>query len=301
MERDEQIAMGMNVAVIVATLGRRAEAQDLVADLLAQTRRPDRVVFCVVDPDDAPDCTGADGFEVLHCDRKGSCAQRNIGIDHVAAGTDLLVFFDDDFIPAPDYLEHLVARFEADADLVGATGLVVADGVTGPGLSRQDALAAIAAHRTAFPGGDMAEDPRLGLYGCNMAVRMDVLGAARFDETLPLYGWLEDLDLTAPLRNRGRLVRCRRLVGAHRGVKRGRTSGVRFGYSQIANPVYLLRKGTVPRRYMVENMTRNFAANTLRALRPEPYVDRRGRLKGNLIGLADLLRGRSSPTRILDF
>jgi len=291
----------MRISVVVATLGRQAEAQDLVGDLLGQTRRPDRVVFAVTHPDDAPDCSGAPGFEVLLCARKGSCAQRNIGIDHVAADTDLLVFFDDDFVPAPDYLERLEMCFEADDHLVGATGLVVAGGGTGPGLSRADALAAIEAQRAAFPEGDPREDPRLGLYGCNMAVRMQALGPARFDETLPLYGWLEDLDLTAPLGWIGRLARCRQLVGAHRGVKRGRTSGVRFGYSQIANPVYLLRKGTVPRRYMIENMARNLGANLLRALRPEPYIDRRGRLKGNLMGLADLLSGRSSPTRILEF
>ena len=291
----------MRVSVVVATLGRRVEAQDLVADLLAQTRRPDRVVFAVVNPDDAPDCGNAPGFDVLLCERKGSCAQRNIGIEHIANETDLLVFFDDDFVPAPDYLERLVQRFSESNDLVGATGLVVADGATGPGLSRQEALDAIEDHVRAHPSGDPTEDPRLGLYGCNMAVRMSALGGARFDETLPLYGWLEDLDLTAPLRQQGRLIQCRRLVGAHRGVKRGRTSGIRFGYSQIANPIYLLRKGSVPRRYMVENILRNVVANMLKAIRPEPYVDRRGRLKGNVMGLTDLMRGRSSPTRILDF
>ena len=34
------------------------------------------------------------------------------------------------------------------------------------------------------------------------------------------------------------------LRGVHLGNKRGRVSGLRFGYSQIANPIYLLQKGT---------------------------------------------------------
>ena len=37
-----------------------------------------------------------------------------------------------------------------------------------------------------------------------------------------------------------------RLAGVHMGAKGGRTSGRRLGYSQIANPVYLLRKKTIP-------------------------------------------------------
>jgi hypothetical protein len=39
--------------------------------------------------------------------------------------------------------------------------------------------------------------------------------------------------------------------------------------------------------------------NALRAARPEPYVDRRGRLVGNALALRDLLIGRMTPERIL--
>jgi hypothetical protein len=35
-------------------------------------------------------------------------------------------------------------------------------------------------------------------------------------------------------------------------------------------------------------------------LRNEEYVDRRGRVKGNLTALSDALMGRLSPLRILD-
>jgi len=46
-------------------------------------------------------------------------------------------------------------------------------------------------------------------------------------------------------------------------------------------------------------MGRNLAANILKSLRPEPYVDRRGRLNGNLYGLSHVLRGRIEPEYIL--
>jgi len=42
---------------------------------------------------------------------------------------------------------------------------------------------------------------------------------------------------------------------------------------------------------------RNIASNVVGAVRPEPFIDRRGRLRGNLRGLADVLRGRLDPER----
>ncbi|WP_172970209.1 glycosyltransferase family 2 protein [Erythrobacter sp. THAF29] len=286
--------------MIVATLGRREAAEDLVADLLAQTRRPDRTLFAVIDPDDAPESDPVLGNETLVCEHKGSCHQRNRAIDIVAANSDLLVFFDDDFVPDRHYLERLHDAFESDPSLVGATGLVVADGVNGPGLSRDEALAAIRGKATDFPGGDLNEKPVFGLYGCNMAVRASALGDRRFDEALPLYGWMEDLDLTNQLLAEGELRRIDRLVGAHRGIKAGRTSGVRLGYSQVANSVYLIRKGTAPKRPMYENIAKYLIVNGVKSIWPEPFVDRRGRLKGNLVGMLDWIRGRSRPDRILE-
>lgn len=83
------------------------------------------------------------------------------------------------------------------------------------------------------------------------------------------------------------------------GQKNGRLSGVMLGYSQIANSLYLAQKATVPRVYW-RLRVKNIAANVLRSFAPEPYVDRRGRLKGNLMALSDLMRGKMSPSRILE-
>mgnify|MGYP001171442738 CR=1 FL=1 len=40
--------------------------------------------------------------------------------------------------------------------------------------------------------------------------------------------------------------------------------------------------------------------NAVRSLAPEPHVDRFGRLRGNLLALWDLLRGRAAPARVLE-
>jgi len=291
----------MKIAVVVATLGRAVEANDLLADLNAQTRRPDAVVFAVVSSADAPRDAGGDRGQVILCERKGSCAQRNSALDAIEGNCDVVVFFDDDFVPGPNYIEALEQLFEERADLVGVTGYVLADGVTGPGISREMSVEIVDDHAAQSPDGAPWERSRDSLYGCNMAVRMSALKGRRFDEGLPLYGWLEDVDFTYPLLDEGALIQSGRVYGVHRGVKGGRTSGVRFGYSQIANPLYLLLKGTGPRMAMFSNIARNLAMNHARSLFPEVYIDRRGRLLGNWRAIVDVLRGRVRPGRILDF
>ena len=95
-------------------------------------------------------------------------------------------------------------------------------------------------------------------------------------------------------------MKSNRLRGVHLATKRGRTSGLRFGYSQVANQVYLRRKGVITTRLALQYGGRNVLANLRGLIRSEAYIDRRGRLLGNLYGLIDLARGRSSPLRILD-
>jgi glycosyltransferase involved in cell wall biosynthesis len=264
--------------------------------LAAQRRPPDATIVSVVDERDGPAAIPA-GFKVdVIRSPLGSCAQRNRGLDHVGGSADVIVFLDDDFVPAPDYLENVEKLFADRPSLVGATGDVIADGVTGPGIAYEEALAIIAAHA---PAG-LAEVPMPCLYGCNMAFRAAAIGDVRFDERLPLYGWLEDVDFSVRVAQGRPMIESGRLVGVHLGVKAGRTSGVRFGYSQIVNPVYLNRKGTMPFGQSARNIMRNLAANHMMSLAPEPYIDRRGRVKGNWLAIFDLIRGRAAPERILD-
>ncbi|TIX29105.1 MAG: glycosyltransferase family 2 protein, partial [Mesorhizobium sp.] len=46
-------------------------------------------------------------------------------------------------------------------------------------------------------------------------------------------------------------------------------------------------------------MFRNIAANLAKSLRPEPYVDRRGRLWGNMLAILHVAMGRIEPEYIL--
>ena len=289
----------LKIAVGIATAGRRDIVRQAIDFLKHQTRPPDLLVVCPL-PSDRIDADAFADFPsqtIVTSGPVGLCAQRNAILSQ-ASSADLIVFFDDDYLAAPDYLKALEEIFATNSDVCAVTGVLLADDATGPGLTVEKGLAILKANT--FAGSGELEKV-FGLYGCNMAFRMKIIreNNLRFDENLPLYGWQEDVDFSLQIAPFGRLAKSDKLLGVHLGVKAGKTSGVRLGYSQIANPVYLSRKGTMSWRHARKLMSRNVGANLLRSLYPEPWIDRFGRLKGNMIALVDVLRGRASPVKIL--
>jgi len=295
----------MRIAVGIPTGGRPHILSCAIECVARQTRAPDRIAVCAFDPLElaGPALSSIDA--ISSTSSRGLTPQRNAILDH-CGDCDIVVFFDDDFFPHARYLEEIERAFVANPDVVMITGRVVADGIIGPGLSlgaarsildRPDlARAGVGAEAASAPLADVYNG-----YGCNMAVRMRTLEAhgLRFDESLPLYGWLEDVDFSRRLAQHGRIAKCPHALGVHLGVKSARLSGVRLGYSQVANPLYLARKGTMATQRALRQILRNVAMNAARSLRPEPYIDRRGRLWGNLLGAADLLMNRLAPARVL--
>jgi GT2 family glycosyltransferase len=290
----------MKLFVIVPTVGRAALVQQTISRLAEQTRRPDGVLVVGADPKDVAGIEAADLPLKLELAPRGLCSQRNHALRILADKADLIVFFDDDFVPAPDYLAQAEALFETRPGVVGACGLVLDDGVRGPGISFEGACEIVAADAGLPREGARIHASYRALYGCNMVVRVSAIGDLRFDENLPLYGWQEDIDFSVQLSARGDLVMSETLRGVHMGIKSGRQPGAKLGYSQIANIVYLLEKRTIPRRMAYSLLARNCAANLVKAFKPEPYIDRKGRLAGNLLAVRDMLTGRMHPNRILD-
>jgi GT2 family glycosyltransferase len=287
-----------SIAVIIPTTGRSITVRKAVDRLALQTRRADRIVVVGASPSDIAGMAGAVGIEV-HLAPKGSCSQRNYAIELIKGDADLLAFLDDDFLPSDDYMAKVERLFLSHPDIVGVCGRPIADGADGPGIPFDDAVALLAAHRCEEDHSRLAA--LKGLYGCNMVIRSAAVQDVRFDERLPLYGWQEDFDFTHRIGARGRLVGWRDLSGVHMGEKSGRGSGKRFGYSQVANPLYLLGQSRMPRERALRLLRNNVGSNLLRSLWSEPYVDRRGRLFGNLLALRDLALGRLDPGRILEF
>ena len=291
----------LNIVVGIATSGRREVLAQAIALLATQSRLPDALVICPVVAEDVDDLSLKEfprPARVVSGPR-GLPAQRN-KILSVVTDADIIVFFDDDFLADARYLENLEAIFLGHPDVVAITGDLLADGAKGPGLSVKTGLQIVQSGANA-PGSGSEIFDCYGTYGCNMAFRLKPIVShnVAFDENLPLYGWQEDIDFSRRVLPYGRIVRSATLRGVHLGIKLGRTSGVRFGYSQIANPVYLIRKGSMTWRHAVKLIWRNLAANLLRSVYPEPWIDRKGRLKGNCLAIVDIAIGRISPGRIL--
>ncbi len=289
----------MKVAVGIATRGRPRLVREVLLDLARQRRKPDRTVVAHVGPEDIDEPVR--GVEYLIAE-PGLTTQRNAILDALG-DCDVVVFFDDDFFCVPEYLAVTERIFEQQPDCVVTTGRVVADGVNGAGYTMSQAHAVLRRYLVQESGASLMRTEKVfNGYGCNMGLRLAPMRehGIRFDERLPLYGWYEDLDATRALGRHGSILKLNGARGVHLGVKAGRLPGVRLGYSQVANSVYLARKGTYPWSHALPSLLRHTAKNLVMSAMPEPWVDRWGRFRGNLLALSDWLRGRLDPRRILD-
>ncbi|SFB62929.1 Glycosyltransferase, GT2 family [Rhizobium sp. NFR07] len=289
----------MRIDIGIATSDRREVLRETIAHLSTLHPLPYRIIVCPAKPEhiDRQAALASNNVVLIIEGPQGLPAQRNAILD--ASDADVMVFLDDDFLPAPNFIEEVDKIFTAHPDVVVATGHVIADGIIGPGLDNDAGLLLLNADKGAS---NPSLEPVFNAYGCNMILRAKPIrqNSLRFDETLPLYGWLEDVDFSRQLAPYGKIVRANSLRGVHLGTKRsGRTPGRKLGYSQIANRVYLARKGNLPWLQAVGGMARNIGANLLHWHAPEPWVDRRGRLAGNALAIADWLSGTVQPGKIL--
>jgi hypothetical protein len=289
----------LRIAVGIATRGRPRLVREVLLDLARQRRKPDRTVVAYVGPEDID--KPVRGVEYL-ISEPGLTTQRNAILDALG-DCDVVVFFDDDFFCVPEYLAVTERIFEQEPDCVVTTGRVVADGANGAGYTMSQAHAVLRRFLVQESAASlMRTEKAFNGYGCNMGLRLAPMRehGIRFDERLPLYGWYEDLDATRALGRHGSILKLNGARGVHLGVKAGRLPGVRLGYSQVANSVYLARKGTYPWSHALPSLLRHTAKNLVMSAMPEPWVDRWGRFRGNLLALSDWLRGRLDPRRILD-
>lgn len=286
----------MDIAVIIASTGRAAEIDDLIVCLSRQTKMPCTVILSVATATDVPENVPP-WIEIL-IGEKGLTKQRNRGLEAVLHRSDIVLFYDDDFIPDQFSLAGIERLFMRYPHVVSATGTVLADGVKSGGIGFDTGYALVHEHE-AGPPQALVVNEILWAYGCNMAFRTAAVQDLRFDENLILHGWQEDMDYVARISKRGAVVKTNAFHGVHRGVSKARSSGVPLGFAQIVNPAYLVRKGAMTYKKAATLMFRNFIANHGRLFWPEPFIDRRGRVLGNWHGVLHLLRGRADPKDVL--
>ena len=293
----------LRIGVGIATCGRPQVLSKTLTALKQQTRLPDAIGVCAPSRLDTGDLSREHSVRIL-IGPNGLCHQRN-AILEALIDLDIIIFFDDDFVPEAQYVEKIETLFRTDNAIVMATGSLLADGILGPGITFNQAMETLESSRSfsSHAGLNCARkvEDIYNCYGCNMAIRLQPVRThnVRFDEALPRYSWLEDVDFSRQLAAHGRIVKAMGTYGVHLGVKSGRIPGHNLGYSQIANPVYLSRKKTLAWHRALYIMAHNLTSNTFKSIWPEAYIDRRGRLLGNIRGIIDLLMGRLHPQKVL--
>lgn len=289
----------MSVAVIICTVDRPAALRRVLKAVHAQTVPVDHVVVCPPDATKLPQDIREDTRNIVVDGVKGLTRQRNLAVTAVPADVDYIAFFDDDAYPRADYLEKAAEILDADPGIVGVTGFVVRDGAKeGYELTETDMQGALEASWQEERAGVTEIE---SLYGCNMVIRAAAVRANLFDERLPLYGWLEDLDFARRVMREGRLVRANGVVTAHQGSNSGgRRQHRRLGYSQLMNPVYMMRKGSLRPADLVPLVGKPVLASVKGSVTGAERAERRERLRGMAQALGDISRGRLTPERMAE-
>jgi glycogen(starch) synthase len=208
----------MRVSVVVSTFNRAAGLRQTLDSFRHQTH-PDFEVVVVNGPstDGTADVLAgyADRLKVGRCDKARLCASRNIGLG--LSDGDIVAFIDDDAIPEPTWLEHLVAAY-ADPG-VGAAGGIVYDH-TGARLQYKYAVCSRAGTVRLDVEPPLDEfavpkaDPFVYMQGTNMSFRRSVLAAVGgFDENILHY--YDDVEIALQVIDRGHAVRPLPNAGVH--------------------------------------------------------------------------------------
>ena len=276
--------------MIIATKGRPAELAASISAIVAAGANLGDIFVSAVEAQDT--VRVPEGVNVI-LGPAGAATQRNRAIATLPT-VDLVYFFDDDLLIHADYFARCEEVFAEDAAVVGVTGRVLYDGAASGAIDIESGK------RTLEGIDDPIERHWSGvrnLYGCNFAVRAHLLKVEQFDSDLPLYSWLEDLDLSRRLLRHGELRRASAALCVHLGsASGGRQSHLRFGYSQVANALFLFRKRSVGKLDLLRLIGRPLLANVVGAVQNQN--GRRARLAGNRMAIRDAARGRVTPGRI---
>jgi GT2 family glycosyltransferase len=296
-----------SLAVIIASRGRPTVLSDTVASLHRQSYAIDQLIIVVARESDAERLQLLKHDAILVVGPDGLTKQRNAGIRQLASHIDWVMFVDDDVELHCDYLLEACEFLHRNPSVAALSGFLLADG----NLSREQAHNLILNYQESSPLGMRSfrnHGPLHMLYGCNMVIRRPLLDYECFDENLPRYGYAEDYDLSVRLMNYGHVGRFSRCIAVHLQHSDGRIPGKLMGYSMIANNWYFLRKGVTHLpfpmnyiRFVLVIVLKRILLNSMGWIFRNNDRDARGQLLGNLIAVRDIMMGKSSPSRILDF
>jgi GT2 family glycosyltransferase len=204
-----------DITIAIPTRNRPQRLQHLLRSIQNQSVSPNRVL--IIDDSDPPLRPSVrrivketlPAARLIVKDEPGLTSSRNTAAD--ACETSLIVYFDDDVLLDPRYLEEIEKEF-LDPSVTGVGGVVVNE--PEPRHPFLGWLAGVSGPRrgTVYRSGWASSIPKSGstqfLSGCNMSYRAEVVRRERFDEKVFLgYGFGEDLEFSYRLCRLGHLLR----------------------------------------------------------------------------------------------
>lgn len=294
-----------SLGIVIATVGRREIVEQTIASLALRKTVPSEVIVVGATQNDLPALGNSVPFQVrtLLAPVKGSAIQRNLGIRHLSSSIEFVTFLDDDMEVHNDYCAEVENVFRSAQSVAGFSGCIMANG----NIDRAAARQLLNGHQIPvdMPVFGFYRNHWPGFYGCAMNVRRRWLDVEQFDERLPLYAIGEDCEMGFRLSRHGSVGGSARCPVVHLATRTGRISEVGVGYAQIVNYLYFAKKGVgFPRAATYyDKLIRLPLVNLFFSLFPRlekrRAIDRKGRFRGNLLALRDVVRGRIDPMNLL--
>lgn len=246
---------------IICTRDRPERLRIALSSIASQRLTPSAVL--VIDSSDDPatedmvrswaDSAACAWSVSYHRAKPGLTAQRNLGLQHSTA--DIVHFVDDDVVLESGYLEALARLFERDNErtVVGAGGLITNQPPRHPRLWWRLACMDSIRGGVILPSGvnvvvTQAEVPLKvqWLSGCSMSYRREIAARVRFDETLPGYALMEDVDFSFRAAKFGQLVLEPAAKLAHNVSPEGRWDYERLYRAMTYRRAWFVRKNLHP-------------------------------------------------------
>ena len=285
-----------NYSVIITSKDRPAILAQTIQTLLRQSHPPEAILVVVDKPTDMDGLL--DGCRAMIF--SGSLtAKRNAGMSKVPTSSNLLLFVDDDVELHRDYALLACELFAARREIVAASGNVLVDAP----IPRANAVAILKEAKIPERSFKACGKDSV-LYGCNMILRREVALQERFDETLPLYSFGEDYEISIRLRRHGLVGRFSTGLLVHLKASSGRLNRKRLAWSIIANNWYFVRKGSTHLPLHLAYL--RFAWTLFYIGREQLHLDLREKnphfpgARGVLLAIKHLLTGKLHPKRLLE-
>lgn len=294
----------MRTTVVICTKDRYKDLVEHLTSLKQQTRLPDELVVVDASEQEAQFIQELlksydfvfDRIQYLQAP-PGLTRQRNIGFK--ASEGDIIFFFDDDTVLAPDYIETIMAVFEHDEDgrIGGAIGRI--QGVTttkrwgirwlqkwfylassGDGRFKASGL-------PTWPHWNDKEADVEAVSGCQMSFRKHIIEEEPFDENLTKYCYMEDDDIGYRVSRRYRIryvpdALCEHHVSPASRLKRRETARM-----LVVNQYYLFRKN-ISAKPLTYPLAMSLLGHLLLSIR---LRDLQG-LLGTIDGIAAIFKGQ---------